>query len=202
MIERHWKIKTEPAADKPAVTLANVKLNLRITASTHDTILARLTRAAERKVERDAGVSLINQAWYFRCDRFPFETPIYLPRGPVSAVDKLEYVDTNGDTQTLAADQYETDIDSWPPRIVEAYGCVWPSIRSGLSQVRIEISTGYGADSTAVPEDLGHAVTLLASHWFLSPEPVSFTATPQRIQLTYDALIHGFKANGGLLPMY
>lgn len=70
---------------------------------------------------------------------------------PLQSVSAITYVDTNGDTQTLAADQYLVDAVSTPARITPAYGVTWPSTREQNNAVKIRFIAGYGAAS-AVPQ--------------------------------------------------
>ncbi|PZN51615.1 MAG: hypothetical protein DIU65_11005, partial [Proteobacteria bacterium] len=51
----------EPAAEP--VTLAEVKVHLRIDGTTEDELVAGLVRAARQEVERATGMALIEQSW-------------------------------------------------------------------------------------------------------------------------------------------
>lgn len=80
-------------------------------------------------------------------DRFP-DPAIRLP--PMQSVTGITYVDNDGNTQTLATDQYIVDTASKPARIAPAYGVIWPSVRVQANAVKIRFVAGYGA-AAAVP---------------------------------------------------
>ena len=87
-------------------------------------------------------------------------TTIHLPRSPVQSVTSVQYVDTAGDTQTLAASKYRVDTKSLVPRITPAYGEVWPPTHPVTNAVTITLVAGYGDDPSDVPEPLKHAIKL------------------------------------------
>jgi hypothetical protein len=51
---------------------------------------------------------------------------IRIPYPPLIAVTQIQYVDTNGVTQTLASNQYQVDNTGMLGRVAPAYGVVWP----------------------------------------------------------------------------
>lgn len=73
---------------------------------------------------------------------------IYLPFAPTLFVESIAYVDIDGNTQTLAANQYQVDL-SEPACITPAYGTVWPEIRMQKAAVTVKFSAGYACPLTA-----------------------------------------------------
>lgn len=86
-----------------------------------------------------------------RCARDPYRLPDEIRLPPLQSVTEITYLDTNGVTQVLAADQYLVDAISQPARVVPAYGCSWPSTRAQANAVKVRFIAGYGAAS-AVPK--------------------------------------------------
>lgn len=118
------------------------------TNTTSDPLLSILISSARQHAETVLKRYLITQTIDLYLDCFD-EFEIKLP--PIQSVSAITYVDTNGDTQTLAADQYLVDAVSTPARITPAYGVTWPSVRYQNNGVKIRFIAGYGAAS-AVPQ--------------------------------------------------
>lgn len=118
------------------------------TNTTGDPLLSILIASARQHAETVLKRYLITQTIDLYLDCFD-EFEIKLP--PIQSVSAITYVDTNGDTQTLAADQYLVDAVSTPARITPAYGVTWPSVRYQNNAVKIRFIAGYGAAS-AVPQ--------------------------------------------------
>ena len=116
--------------------------------TTGDPLLNMLIAAARQHAETVLKRYLITQTIDLYLDCFE-EFEIKLP--PIQSVSAITYVDTNGDTQTLAADQYLVDAVSTPARITPAYGVTWPSVRYQNNAVKIRFIAGYGTAS-AVPQ--------------------------------------------------
>lgn len=122
------------------------------TNSTSDPELVTLIKMARQMAEQELSRYLITQTIDAYFDEWPVhagEHEIRLP--PLSSVTSITYVDENGDTQTLAADQYTVDANSKPARITEAYGVSWPTPREQTSAIKVRFIAGYGAAS-AVPD--------------------------------------------------
>lgn len=129
------------------------------TNTTSDPIIGMLIAAARQAAELELHRPLITQTLDAYFDSFPlypnrlyaeFPTryPIFLP--PLQSVTSITYVDSDGATQTLAADQYLVDAKNQPARVTPAYGCSWPSTRQQSNAVIVRFVAGYGAAS-AVP---------------------------------------------------
>ena len=151
------------------VTLAMAKAHLRIDASDLDASLATEIIAAREFVEGQTRRTLAPATWDFTWD---WEWPksgcyhrIDLPTSPLISVTSISYVDTNGATQTLAADQYQVvgSGDDSLPRIVPAYDVTWPDVRWQPEAVTVRARCGYEFGSPAVisiPQALRYAILL------------------------------------------
>jgi len=118
----------------------------------------------------------------YKLDEFP--TVIRPPYPPLLSVDSIEYVDTDGDMQTLDSDSYDVDTYTEPGRITEAYGTSWPSTRSVPNAVIVTYQAGY-ATASVVPAEIKHAVLLLIAHFYEHRESASeirLTEIPQAYQ--------------------
>ena len=121
------------------------------TNTTADPLLGTLIASARAAAEQELHRALITQTLDAYFDGFPAVSPYEIKLPPLSSVTAITYTDTNGATQTLAADQYLVDATSQPARIAPAYGCSWPSTRAQSNAVKVRFVAGYGA-AAAVPQ--------------------------------------------------
>ena len=115
-----------------------------------------------------------------------FYHTLTLPFGPVTALESVKYLDTNGDEQTVDAGVYYLAGDG----IYLSAGQSWPAHRSAADSVRIRYVAGWPTDE--VPAAIKHAALLLLGHWFANREAV--TATGQvELPMAVDALLSPFR---------
>lgn len=118
--------------------------------------LATLIRAATAAIERRLSTALVAQGWLWRT-----ADPAHpLPLSPVISVDGVEIVGLQ-DTRTPWTG-WTLARDMATPRLAARS---FPSIPTG-GHVEIAFTAGYGPAPDAVPEDLRHAVTLMAAHFY------------------------------------
>lgn len=97
--------RTVAPADPP-VDLATVKAHLRLDHADQDTYLGLLLSAAVKELDGPGGIlgrCIMTQTWVLRLA--DFGASVYLPITPLQSL-VVEYLDTAGDTQTLAATGY------------------------------------------------------------------------------------------------
>ncbi|MDZ4250308.1 MAG: phage head-tail connector protein [Candidatus Nanopelagicales bacterium] len=136
---------------EPLVSIDDAREHLRLRHNDDDPLIARLVDGATEFYENRIGRQLMEAS--FRLELIAFPCVIELPRPPAKSVTKIEYVDTAGDLQTLAAATYQTDLASEPARIMPAYGEVWPSTRCNtFAAVQVTFVAGYGTKPGLVPE--------------------------------------------------
>ncbi len=134
------------------VTLTEAKAQCRVTHDDEDDYITGLIAAATRYVEQNLSASIAEQEWKLTLDEFA--DTIELPRGPVTSVDSVEYVDANGDTQTASTSLYTVDLSSRSPWIVRNSDASWPATMAGINMVSITYTAGMGT----VPDDIKHAI--------------------------------------------
>ena len=193
-------LKTAPASEP--LTAAQAKTHLRVTHTDDDTYIESLIVVARHQVEKYLRMGLIDQTWEYRLDEFPAydEKPLYVPMKPITAVDSISYVDTDGDSQTWSADEYQVDIYGAFPRIIPAYGYSWPSTRDQIHAVTITLSVGY-ADANAVPEDIRHAMLLMIGELYENREESVIGTIVAELPTTARRLlsVHQMKSPGMIL---
>jgi uncharacterized phiE125 gp8 family phage protein len=122
-----------------------------------------------------------------------------LPFPPFIDVVDIQYVDTNGQVQTWAAENYQLIFG----RIMPAVGAAMPTVYSGASGcgfplVRVRYRAGYAADPladplvAAVPETIKQAILLMVGDMFRFRETASSdggTPTAVPMSATVEALL-------------
>ena len=158
-----------PAADAPMpITLSDAKAHLRLTSTTssEETLITSWIKAAWRKVEADTGLILLTSEWRVYVHEYPWwGNALELPLWPIQSIDEFEYVDTNGDTQTVmtgspAAVPYIVDYGSRPVIVQLDDEQTWPTDLRVTRPGTIEFTAGWTSPSL-IPADLIEAMKLL-----------------------------------------
>ena len=130
------------------LTLAEATSHLRVDLNDDDDLITDLITAAREYAETVTRRALLTQTWDLKLDAFPASsgTPVRLPFPPLQSVTSIQYVDTNGDTQTWSSDDYIVDAPSGPQavqgRITPAYQESYPTTRGIINAVTIRFVTG------------------------------------------------------------
>lgn len=170
------------------VTAQEALDHLRLDAVTEYNLIEALVTAAREHVEQVTARALITQTWQLTLDAFP--TVIRPPRPRLQSASSLQYVDTNGTTQTLATSEYRVDTQQEPGRITEAFGQFWPSTRDVTGAVTLTYVAGYGDAPSDVPQPIKQAMLLLIGSWY---EQRQSTADREQVE-------HPFAVNSLLWP--
>jgi len=163
-----WRLITPPSSS--VISLGEAKLHLKVDTDTEDDYIQTLIDAATGWV---AGRNRLlgDQVWELVLDAFPCEG-IRLWKQPVQSVDSIQYVDTDGNTQTLDSDLYQVALASDPPRIMPAYGEVWPATRCQMESVTVRFTGGYNDSPIQIPAQIIAAMRMLMGHLYANKEAV------------------------------
>lgn len=149
------------------ITLAEVKGQLKIELDeTFEDDLLTLYRDAAIKTAEDYSSRNFNQAKY-RLELFGWENMYVIPKSPVNSIDSLEYLDTDGNWQTLASENYELKSQDNLRSVLyfEEFDEL-PTLKSGVGvRVRMSITVGY-ATASDIPEQDKQAIFLLFTHYY------------------------------------
>jgi len=170
---RSFQITTAPSVEP--VSVAEAKSHIRVDTSTEDTLIGDYIKVARSLGERLTRRSFITQTITLKLDQFS-GGEIVLPRSPAQSVTSIQYVDTDGATQTWSSSLYDVDVSSEPARITPAYNEDFPDTRAESNAVTVTYVAGYGDASTDVPEELRLLIRLLVGHYFENREAVSMNA--------------------------
>lgn len=157
---------TRTIAAEP-LTLAEGKLRAGldwVDGDPRDGLMRGFISAARSKVEQDTGLALLTQTRDVYFDALPGRAWFSLPSpsAPLQAVLRITSLDAAGVLQTLAGDQYLTDLAS--SRIALAPGAAWPADLRPFQPWQIRIVVGWTAPAL-IPPLLVHAVGLLTAHY-------------------------------------
>ena len=153
-------LTTSPPAVEP-VSVAELKASARINFIDDDAVLAGVLLQARQWVERVASIRLITQAVVVYRD--DWRRTMYLPLGPIQSVTAIEYLATNGTSQTLAASGYAVDVTSTPPCIIIPASTALPALQADRpNRVMVEAIAGYGDAGSDVPQPILEAIKLYA----------------------------------------
>lgn len=169
---------TSAPASEP-VSLAEMKLWLRVDDTSDDALITSLIVTARESAEKFTKRAFINQTVETFIDRFPsrynsINYPefteisreaitntrdyIQLVKLPVSAITTLEYYDTSDSINTFASSNYFLDAPSG--RIILKYSQSWPTSVRDKAAVKITATHGYGASASAVPSAIKDAIKM------------------------------------------
>jgi uncharacterized phiE125 gp8 family phage protein len=142
------------------VTLAEAKTHCRIDGTDEDALVEGLIAAATEHVELYTGRAIVSQTWEAVYDSF--SDALVLPKGPVSAVTYVTYIDTAGAEQTVSSVNYSLDSASDPQWVVKASDYTWPTVSEGVNNVVIRFVAGF----TTPPAPIKQAILLLVGQWY------------------------------------
>ena len=144
-----WEIYTPPTAEP--IHLDEAKKHLVVDHTGDDVLIAGLITTARHSVENELRRQLVAATVKYRLDAFPRE--INLPRPPLMEVSSITYVDTAGDTQTLASTEYTVDKYTEISRVIPAWTKAWPATRGIPNSVTVTAICGYAVPFTAATSD-------------------------------------------------
>lgn len=135
------------------VTLSDAKAHLRVTSSAEDGLITNLIAAASAYLDAKDGVlgeALITQTWRYTMAAPPVGN-LVLPVGPVQSIAQIQYVDTDGATQTVGAADYRLAGDM----LELVSGASWPATDARTAAFWVDFVAGYG-DIDDLPQTIAH----------------------------------------------
>lgn len=125
-----------------AVPLDELKAFLKITTIDDDPELTRASVEATRMMQFEIGRAITSWVLRLHLDEFPLV--IDLPYPPlIGSLTSIQYVDTAGVTQTLAASEYQVHATRDFVRVIPAYSKAWPSVRYQYGAVKVNYTAGF-----------------------------------------------------------
>ena len=171
-----YTVTSGPASEP--LTTSEAKNWLKVDASTDDTLIDSLIKAARIYAERYTGRALYTQTIkeYYDC----WDSVLRLSFSPVQSITSVKYLDTSGVLQTVDSSDYTTDLISRPARIAPNPDYSWPTL--GAYPNAVEVTYVAGATTTgAIPDTIKTAMLLIIAFWYENREdiPISGSNDPK-----------------------
>ena len=164
---RAEELLTYPSVEP--VSLERAKWHLSVDHDDDDPLIMDQIRAARAFVEAHTGTKLVRQAWRVYFDDGLYERDTVPP--PVQEITQIQYIDIDGNTQTVASSVYELDRNRQKLRL--AYNQVWPQTRTQANAAWMDVWSGYYTPTTSpllltgeIPTDLTGAILMLVDHLY------------------------------------
>jgi len=158
-------LKQITAATGDVVTLEEAKAHCSIDGTAWDSLLPIYIDAAVAAAEDYLGRALRPQQWQLTLDTFPAGA-IELPRGPVTAIDSVDYLDAERVEQVLDDAFWIADLISDPQQIVRDPEQQWPETARVPNAVSVTFTTGFAQPPAVVKL----AVLQCVAAWFTDRE--------------------------------
>lgn len=197
---------TPPAAEP--ISLAEVKLHLRVDFDEDDALIQALISAARQAAEMLTQRQLVTARWRMVLDSFPgcglmgvpagqtFTLPghaILIPKSPLQSVVEIRYLDMAGIWQVMPATNYTVDNACEPGRITPVFGQIWPIALPQIGAVSVIFDAGYGS-AADVPEGLKSWIKLRLGSLYAHREEVASMARGRIDPLPFvDGLLDPYK---------
>ena len=163
-------------ATSEPVTVPDQKTWLRedLVDADNDLLINKLITAARKLIGNDVGCIFLNETWRLTVDAFPTRSdPLQFWKFPLSSVTQIQYIDSDGATQTWSSALYDVDTDSRPGRVAPAFGEVYPVTRDVQNAVTATFVAGYGTTVATVPDDLLSALKSVVTDMYQNREVLS-----------------------------
>lgn len=184
--------KSEP------VSLPEASLFIRQVDEGDNRVVERLIAAARHHVEQLTRRAFVTRTLQATFDDWPScrdfykrrdEPELILPNAtPLKQIVKVEYLDLDRVTQTLATTVYQAVTNKEPGRLRRRKEQVWPDTSDEPDAITVTYQVGYGTDDD-VPDDAKTAILMLVAHWYENREAVDVSTGG-----TVTTVPHGFSA--------
>ena len=165
-----WKATAGPSVEP--FLLADAKLHLKVLTTNEDALITNMITAAREEVEKYCDISLVEQTIEESFPCFPVAenyntlSSLWLSVSPLISIDSISYIDTDGNSQTLATTVYDLDDKTKPGKVTLKYNQTWPSTAKIENAVTVTYKAGFGDTAADVPQTIKQAMLLLLGNWF------------------------------------
>lgn len=151
------------------VTVAEIKAQLRLLHSDDDDDLAFMLGAGREWAEDFTNLSLIYQTWVALYSGWPVvgDNVLVLPRGPLSIVELVQYLDEDGEWVEVSEDDYTVDEIGGTIRFVDSFGSPRVSLNH-TNPVEVTFRAGFGDTGADVPMRIRQAIRLWVASQYLT----------------------------------
>lgn len=129
-----------------------------------DALLELYLRNATAVIERCTNGALIERQFTYRTARWNRNGHVHLPVGPVAMIDTFQIVQS-GVATDLTSDQWVLEPGTRRQQVTGP-GCGSLPVLPAGAVAELTFTAGYGPSWNELPDDLRHAVLMLASHYY------------------------------------
>ncbi|MBK8916484.1 MAG: hypothetical protein IPM64_18105 [Phycisphaerales bacterium] len=163
--------------------LTHVKRHLAIYDTDRDGLLPTWIHQAWQTAEARTNRALLHTRYTLTLPAFPdgfvqvgkysAYHGIVIPHVPLVSVVSVQYVDSDGATQTVSAADYAVNSHATPSFITPAYGVEWPTTREQEQAVIVTYDAGYASPFTA--NSTSNEITVTGPVTWEVDDPVRFS---------------------------
>jgi uncharacterized phiE125 gp8 family phage protein len=185
-------VTAQPAEEPISRDQAKAQCRVDAASTDSDSLIDALVKSARVYIESYCGIRLITQTLAMRCSSWA--DLARLPDAPLSAINAIQYVDTNGATQTLNPSVYSAMLYGLSPAVRVAYAQAWPtSLLDAPDAITVTATAGYGDDGATVPAPIVQAMLLMIGQWFDNRQDVLIGGRLDALPNASDALLANFR---------
>lgn len=157
-----------PATLNP-VPLRELATHLRVSQGfsddgSEDALLELYLRNATAVIESRLSCALIQRSYTLQVSTWDKNGHLHLPIGPVAGITVFLLI-TDGIAQGISTTELSLESGTRRQRLTARHGGPLPTLPFG-SLAELRFTAGYGTSWNEVPNDLRHAVLLLAAHFY------------------------------------
>lgn len=155
-------LTTAPAIEP--ISVEEAKCQIGIDHNDDDLVISRRITAVRQWLEKQLWSAFITQTWTLRVRCWP--DYFVLPPGHLQSVTSITYLDTSGDSQTLATSEYDVNIYDVPGVVRPSETSNWPDLQEIDNAVTVTYVVGYGDARSDVPQPIKDALLLAVDHMY------------------------------------
>jgi uncharacterized phiE125 gp8 family phage protein len=144
-------------------TVAEAKAYLRVEHDVDDAIIGALIAAARGHVEALTRRALLTQSWRFVLDAWPADGRLSLRMGPLRSVIAARVFDAANNAHSIDVATFVVDAAA---NVIASPAWSLPLPGRFAAGIELDLQLGYGANASAVPDALRHAMRMLVAHWY------------------------------------
>lgn len=183
-----YALITPPAVEP--LTLAEVKMHLRLDGTEEDSLLSALIVAARDYLERETGLCLITQGWRLYLDDWPETGLIQIAKGPLQVIQDITVYDAEGVASAVSLDGHVLDAVSEPARLCLAHR---PPVGKSLNGIEINMLAGFGDSALQVPDTLKRAMLMHVALMYELRGAIAQDMQPAAVPSGYERLISPYR---------
>jgi uncharacterized phiE125 gp8 family phage protein len=198
-IYQGWAAQLVTPPKVEPVSIAEAKLQCRISIDDDDDALLGYTIAAREHCEKVCGRAFITQEWDFWLPGWPATNRIRIPFAPLQSVEYLQYTDSSETANVVDPSIYVVQPGTTPGELVLRFAQIWPpTVMSPSWPINVRFKAGYSDDASKVPQSIKQAILMLTAHWYENREAVVVGRTAQiavEIMFAVDALLANYRVS-------